>query len=744
MADNKFNPKKKVKITPPQTFIAPPPQEFTEEVRKIADEEAKKQIAKYLTQNQTGQNWVGTIAEISDDLTQAQAPDGSIYSATSIGGHPGKFAPFFKIDNSRGVIYVPEADTYFVDSSTRPGYILERRYDGVYIRQTGSLVGSRLPVNIPEEILNGIKQSRLQAYFSANCKHIMVGWWLENEESPYETRAYYTIFEDFKFAVGDEDVPSLTVGDTVASNINLNALADEQAVPPEPGDPDTSNNIWFFWPGDYTGDYAKFTPLISGYYNTSTGSYPDFVCVGLYIWYGTTQSAQSGFIRQYWKLDPKTLAVFTDVKFAFNNKVDGSPILDVVTAWKAVTVGYLDGLDSRDEQDYFFYGSGLVGTQTCYYSQNQRDVKYSYTYDYDYPYIPPGTGAGGRGYMAYTFEDLTDYGTDVFVQLDGTDGAQFITSYVNDPSLPLCCRGYGLTNLVYQHSNNDLCWYFAVTGYLGTQCRLGFWYSDVYEIKFTNYAGAEGNGPDITYPPEPFFPYNVRCCFFTPGYYTNYYWYKYGAAVSSFANAYYFSRAQMFLRDVTNGGSSSPSFVGRLPTIEYDYDTIDTAFRGIGSATSEVYFQHASLYEITRPNIGTDASVQALLDILRESGLGAVADYLEEHPELFGQVAGIPLTNQVYWWCSAYGADPYYGYLQPFDVTTDRIVSPQGAFPFAARYLKGIDSLAVIGYNIYNGNEQVIIFNVAESGETTVGSLSSRKDPGASYPIMDVGMKYGP
>lgn len=767
MTDNKFNPKKKVRITPPQPFIAPPPQEFTEEVKKIADTEAKNQISKYLTQNQTGQNWLGTIAEISDDLTQAKAPDGSIYSATSIGAQPGKFAPFFKIDNSRGVIYVPEADTFFVDSNTKKGFVLQLGSDGVYLRELGAAISIKIkdvPANVlvPPAVLGDyVRQTdRVQALFSASCEHIMVGWWYQDQASPYKTYATYTIFKGFSL-LKDTDPQGVesyrfTYDSTESNTVDLNALADNQAVPPLPEEEPAASYIWFYRPGLLVADYARFFPQIRGYYNTHV---PPF------NYYFTSPSdtftqSQRGTFTQTWVLDPEHVpAVFNNVKFAFNNDEQGNPIVDIVAAFKGVTIGYLESLTTLDEQTCSYtYANNLINpgqpgfgsssTINSLWSQNQEGVKFSYEWDPEFAWVPPGPGRFGRGYVDYTYEDLTDYDL-TYLVTEGNDnygtcsgaGRQIMTFKGGYDNGSGC--GYDLHVTVREESG---CGYVAlnsaICNYLGQCTYLPFQFGfQTTTNVFTTYDGVTKDVPDDIPNPQSFWYGTVRQCSLQAGYYINYYWYAYSPA-SFFLNAYYFVRAQMYLKNVN--GEMQKIFVGRPPTIQNDYDLMSGLFRGISpDTTAYVYEQTASLYEVGRTDPIDDASFQALLEILREVGLGAVADFLESEADAIGQY--LTKTNDVFWYGGAYGADPFYGYLKGPDVFSDRIFSAPETWPYQSTYRKAVDSFEVINYDQNNGAELIFLVNVAETGEVSLGAIANKvlKD-NSGMTLLDVGMSYGP
>lgn len=761
MTDNKFNPKKKVRITPPQPFIAPPPQEFTEEVRKIADEEAKKQISKYLTQNQTGQNWVGTIAEISDDLTQAQAPDGSIYSATSIGAQPGKFAPFFKIDNSRGVIYVPEADTYFVDSNNKKGYILQQGSDGIYLRQLGYANAIRLPVDVPQHVLDNTYRAigvqiesttKVQALFSANCKHILVGWWDQDQDIPWRTRASYVIIKGFELVYDEDQQPSLEIASTEAQTIDLNSLADNQAVPPLPDEP-LASYIWYYGPGELVGPYARFFPVLSAHYETSVQpfTYPGFV--------GdiTFSQTQQGHTTSTWILDPETLAVFNNVKFAFNNDEDGNPVVDIQAAFRGVTVGYYDSLTTYDEQTSLSLVPQPDGNTAIYsnlWSQNQEAVAFSYEYDQYYPYQTSTTGRYGRRFMDYTYEDLTDYSKTYVVTTGTTEGNGSgyelrVMTYKGNGDLPPCCFGadFDITQFIYTGvgatANAS-----AVSCYLRTLPCLPFGFgAQTVTNELTTYDGVTQDTATVTrlagpIPDAEAFWYGYSaCCYLIAGYYVNYYWYQYSSA-SAFANAYVFVRGQMTLENVNNG--MRVSFVGRPPTTENDYDLMQPPFRGISpNTTAQVYAQTDSLYGVGYSDPISDTSFLALIEILIESGFPEEAVLLILVPKYIYNF--IPLTNYVYWYCGSYTSDPYYGYLAAPDVFSDRIFSPPETWPYQAIYKRAIDSYEVINYDQNNGAELIFLVSVAEDGLVSLGSIDNRPLlDNSGRTLLDVGMAYGP
>lgn len=761
MTDNKFNPKKKVRITPPQPFIAPPPQEFTEEVRKIADTEAKNQISKYLTQNQTGQNWLGTIAEISDDLTQAKAPDGSIYSATSIGAQPGKFAPFFKIDNSRGVIYVPEADTFFVDSNIKKGYVLQQGSDGVYLRQLGYANAVRLPIDIPQHVLDNTYRAigvqiesttKVQALFSANCKNILVGWWDQDQGVPWRTRASYVVLKGFELTYDEDQQPSLSLEDIESQTIDLNTLADNQAVPPLPDEP-LASYVWFYGPGELVGPYARFFPVLSAFYETSVQpfTYPGFVGDV------TFSQTQQGHTTSTWVLDPETLAVFNNVKFAFNNDEEGNPVVDIQAAFRGVTVGYYESLTTYDEQTSLSLvpqPDGRTASYSNLWSQNQEAVAFSYEYDQYYPYQTSSTGRYGRRYMDYTYEDLTDYSKTYVVTTGTTEGVgsgyeRRVMSYKSNGDLPPCCYGADFDMVEYEYTGvGATANASAVVCYLHTLPCLPFGFgAQTVTNELTTYDGVTQDTATVTrlagrIPDAEAFWYGLSaCCYLIAGYYVNYYWYQYSSA-SAFANAYCFVRGQMTLENVNNG--MRVSFVGRPPTTENDYDLMQPPFRGISpNTTAQVYAQTDSLYGVGYSDPISDTSLLALIEILIESGFPEEAVLLILIPKYIYNF--IPLTNYVYWYCGSYTADPYYGYLAAPDVFSDRIFSPPETWPYQAQYRKAIDSFEVINYDQNNGAELVFLVSVAEDGEVSIGAIDNKPLLDTSgRTLLDVGMAYGP
>lgn len=766
MTDNKFNPKKKVRITPPQPFIAPPPQEFTEEVRKIADTEAKNQISKYLTQNQTGQNWLGTIAEISDDLTQAQAPDGSIYSATSIGAQPGKFAPFFKIDNSRGVIYVPEADTFFIDSNVKRGYLLQQGDDGIYLRQLGYANAIKLPVDVPQFVLDNLYQpigvqientTKIQALFSANCKHILVGWWEQDQGIPWRTRAHYALIKDFKLSYEADsqgvDQPSLEFKTIETNTIDMNSLADGQAVPPLPDEP-LASYIWYYGPGDLIGPYARFFPTLDAFYETSVDPFTYEGSFGLPITFSQTQNGNASV---NWTLDTNVLAVFNNIKFAFNNDENGDPIVDIQAAFRGVTVGQLNSLTTIDVQtanQAIGQPSGDTLVFTYYYSQNQEAVSFTYEYDQYYPYQTSTVGRYGRRYMDYTYTDDTDY-SKTYVVTNGTSNSQSGSGYENitmtyksNGDLPSCCFGADFDITYERNGSGGNARAAAVVCYLHTGTCLPFGSgAQTVTNELTTYDGVTQDTATVTrlsgpIPDAEAFWYGYSaCCYLTAGYYVNYYWYQYSSA-SAFANAYVFVRGQMTLENVNT--AMRVSFVGRPPTTEKDYDLMQAPFRGISAnSTAQVYAQTDSLYGVGYSDPTTDVSFLALIEILIESGFPEEAVLLILFPKYIYNF--IPLTNYVYWYCGSYTADPFYGYLKAPDVFSDRIFSPPETWPFVALYKRAIDSFEVINYDQNNGAELIFLVSVAADGLVSLGAIDNKPLLDSSgRTLLDVGMAYGP
>ena len=70
----KSTKKKSINVTPPDNPSVPPPTDLTNTIRQISQEETKKQLGRFLAKPPEQQAF---MAELSDDLTKATAPDGS-------------------------------------------------------------------------------------------------------------------------------------------------------------------------------------------------------------------------------------------------------------------------------------------------------------------------------------------------------------------------------------------------------------------------------------------------------------------------------------------------------------------------------------------------------------------------------------------------------------------------------------------------------------------------------------------
>ena len=221
------NPRKKLKrsqqnpinINPPQNIGISPSREFEDKTRRIVQEEAARQLQKFIVQNPPEQN--SFIAHLSDDLTTATTPDGYQYNAIVVGEQPDEYAPFFKIDGSRGVAYSPDINRVFIDSSAKPGYLLEFDGSRISVRKLGESKGYVLPVSIPQGVLDA---GQFEAKFSANCKNILVGYWYSNQNSPYETRAVVNVFQNFTLRYENGN-PDFTYKSTLFKNVDLDALS---------------------------------------------------------------------------------------------------------------------------------------------------------------------------------------------------------------------------------------------------------------------------------------------------------------------------------------------------------------------------------------------------------------------------------------------------------------------------------------------------------------------------------------
>ena len=180
---------------------------------------------------------------------------------------------------------------------------------------------------------------------------------------------------------------------------------------------------------------------------------------------------------------------------------------------------------------------------------------------------------------------------------------------------------------------------------------------------------------------------------------------------------------------------------GEPPLTENDYNIIEMPYRGVNRTTALAYQQTSYPTETVYVDPENDASFQALIAILRESGLDALADYLESHP-----IAGtLDLrTKQVYWYAGSYYNQPFYGYDNEYDVITDAVVAPGGTFPFPGSYFKGVDSYAIVGYNGSDGDyETITLYQVAENGLTTINSRARKRKNNSEGTLLDVAIRYG-
>lgn len=727
-------------------------QRFKEFVKKIADAEARKQLTKYIDQQFPGQADQAFLAEISPDLTTATGPDGVNYIATVIGENPQSVTPFFKLDETRGVAYVPDVYRVSADFVGGQGLVAEYKAgDGVYIRQLGKRTGARVPFSFPAKIINEFPD-RIQAIFSANSDHLLVGYWIQNEDSPYETRAVYSLYTNITLGY-TEEIAEFGYATVQSESINLNELADEKAIPPQPGEQPATSYIWLYWPGDQVGEQSRFFPLLSSYYELTTPTYPMVLTFGLYYATGTFQYEQLGTANVTWVLDPHTLAVFQNVKFVMNNDASGLPKIDILAGFQAVTAAYRDSFTTEEEVNYH-WNTPLGWVIDGQYSQNQRQVKYTYSYSLDYPYVPPSRGAYGEGYMHYEFENTTSPSTITVGNAGtmsnspyGTSGAGFSNMDFSDncPGAPCCPYDYCVTG----ECDGDCFWnYVSVTGALGTQSGWTFQGSaeDVGFLSVTAYDGVERRNGVASIPvPQSFIWYEISCCILMAGYFTNLYWSSLGYLVSFFCNAYYFARAQMYLTDVT--GARNLSFRGDPPEMAQDLNYIHAGYRGINQTTAEIYYQTNSIYDNSTYNPATDPSVIDLVNMLAES-LGLTPAERDALYQLFISDASlvaeyIPLTQAVYWYSGAYGADPYFGYLQPPDAFTDRLFAGPGQWPFTDTYVKGLDSLITIGYSRQGSNEAITIYESQESGETSVFTRTIVPYVGSIGSLLDVGRSYG-
>lgn len=685
-----------------------------------------------------------------DQLTgKAVLPSGESIDVEPVGS-PSKYAAL-QVTGKTGIVFADPSTQMSVMGSRKKAYIAYNISNQIKVRYLGDDVLYNVPVAIPE----GAKE--VQAYFTSNCKHFMVGWWQKSETAPYYSSATYHLFTDFSC---DKVSGEFRFESTQSQTIQLNDAANGVLQCPGPGET-FSEFIWFGHvpSGGRTGDYARFFPIMSSYYDTVTLPYEWTFLPECPRSYMITDLAQYGTYSSSWYMDEYTLADFKSVRFSFNNDVSGNPVIDIVTSFRALTAGMLTSQEHTDNQDYNNFNSivygvdcskkagDLIWDSTC---TNYRINTFSYSYNYDF--IGPNP-LDWEGFDLSGDRDIWTQGsgTERFLcedDLYGCDGKPGYTRTGSTRLFPRIELGFG--KLLEEYTGDG----FPLSG---------FWYAQFYgndpgypilvppdTTKFflTTYDGVTksaryaGNPEGYVLDPETFA--FIRTENTLAGLWCNEY-YHYNLTISGpFARDYYFAMSVMAIRGVNISGTSNIEWDGRPPLTEKDYNTNISTFLGIDGQTGLVWKQENYPTDSVYVDPADDVSFQAILDILRDTGdeaLILVADYLENN----AGVAGTVYTNTkgVYWASGSYTSDPFYGYDNNYDVATDVVIAPGGTFPFKNSYLKGLDSYIILGYNAEEGNETVTVYTVEVTGATSIlfkTSKSLKYSSGGD--ILDVGIKY--
>jgi len=719
-------------------------------IEKKSREEAQRSVLPFLSRTLSGDTNF-KIAKYDQLTGTARLPSGETIEVEAIGS-PSKYTAL-QVTGKVGVVFSDAPIQTHISSSTRKAYVALNVNNSIKIRYLGGTTLFDVPVTIPENA------REVQAYFSSNCKHFMVGYWERSNTAPYHSTATYVIFSNFSC----NKVSGLfSYTGIQQQTYQLNDLAN--GVLQCPGFGDTfSEYIWFNHLPDSgaVGDFVRFFPIINSYYDTVTNPYEWTFYPECPRSFTVTDMAQNGTYTASWYLDENTLADFKSVRFSFNNNASGDPVVDIVTSFRACTAGMMLEQEHTDNQDYnstssIVYGfdcskkaGDLIYDTTC---TNYRKNTFSYSYSYDF-IGPDPLDWVGTDLSADTDIWTEGSGTENYVCMDEVYGCGSNPGYTRSGSTrlyPNILLGNGGTGLPYLeiHTGDGFpasnMWYGQ---FYGTSWAMPILYPpDTTEYFLTTYDGAlksaryVGNPEGLVSAPAAFA--FLRMENILAGLWCNEYYHYTLTILGPFARDYYFAMGLMAIRNAN--GTPTLVWDGRPPLMERDYNTNISTFLGIDGQTGLVWRQENYPTDSTYVDPADDVSFQAILDILRETGdeiLILVADYLEENIQIPGTV--YLNTKSIYWVSGSYNADPFYGYDDPYDVATDVVIAPGGTFPFENSYLKGLDSYIILGYNVEGTREVVTVYTVDATGLTEVLFKTSKA---LSYSgggtILDVGTKY--
>lgn len=688
-----------------------------------------------------------------DQLTgKAVLPSGESIDVEPV-GMPSKYTAL-QVTGKTGVVFADQSTQMSVMGSKKKAYIAYNISNQIKVRYLGDDVLYDIPVTIPEEA------KEVQAYFTSNCKHFMVGWWQKSNTAPYHSSATYHLFTDFSC---DKVSGEFRFEGTESQTIQLNDVANGVLQCPGPGET-FSEFIWFNHPPQdgRTGDYARFFPITSSYYTTTTDPYEWTFFPECSNNFHVTSQSQEGTYTSNWYMDGYTLADFKSVRFSFNNNLAGDPVIDIVTSFRACVAGMMMQQEHTDIQNYYDLNHITYAIECKKSATRQQDQactnyrKNTFTYEYTYDFIGPDA-------LDYTATDTSDdydlwtegrilnftHTCEDEVVPCGPGSSYSYTGYTR--LYPNILLGNGGTGLPYLEVDVDDGFVMSVDWYqqfFGTAPAVPLPYPPDYtEFFVTTYDGVTkpvrypGNPDGYVSSPEVF-------AFLRPnrlaGLWCSQYYHYTITPLGPFARDYYFAMAVMAIRGVNISGTSTIEWDGRPPLTEKDFNTNISTFLGIDGQTGLVWKQENYPTDSVYVDPADDVSFQAILEILRDTGdeaLLLLADYLENNAGLDGTV--YTNTKAVYWASGSYTSDPFYGYDNNYDVATDIVIAPGGTFPFKNSYLKGLDSYIILGYNAEEGNETVTVYTVEVTGATSIlfkTSKSLKYSSGGD--ILDVGIKY--
>ncbi len=380
------------------------------------------------------------LGKLNPDKTKATLPDGTQIPVNSV-GQPKDHAPIFTNCSTPAGAVAQTQDLVkcVIDGKTTIGLIMERMSDGLlYIRKIGEdlryVVPSLLPSQVsPDQYVGGFSSNGNMFYLGGNY----------TENYGEDVHACWAIFSDISINSNGLNYTLIDSG-----KINLKTIYDDnfrdQVSPPSYGETTTpgllgegrTGYIWKYWadPLDEPPDYSveeledfvnqlieffeltpediellfgpggaqsaiavsalqdnqtnRFFPFTNLQYNTVT--LPTFGSTSGQL--VTREDTQDGFWSREWDWDPNHKLTFMQVGFAFNNNVDGSPILDIVGTYKSSTVYFVTEISYETNIYWTIKTVGNPGFAwmeiTDWWARMNSETYGPYSYSSSYPFSP--------------------------------------------------------------------------------------------------------------------------------------------------------------------------------------------------------------------------------------------------------------------------------------------------------------------------------------------------------------------